>query len=49
MSVIEAYGWKHVTILYEDNNALIRLKVRIVFLISCCKQLSADIKLHFKD
>ena len=27
MSVIEAYGWKHVTILYEDNNALIRLKV----------------------
>ena len=31
MSVIEAYGWKHVTILYEDNNALIRLKVKKTF------------------
>ena len=27
VALIEEYGWRDITVLYQDNNALIRLKV----------------------
>ena len=32
VSLIEEYGWRDITVLYQDNNALIRLKVWLISL-----------------